>query len=267
MKMLFLGASNTYGSGLHVLNGEYDTIEKVKTIDQKILATPTTQSGRDFTINNRWSTKVSNYLNRIEINDSKAGGSPAETLYILQNTDLTDIDYICVEFSNIYSFFDRYFYNNQVPRTPGEIEEFLTNGKKDRPELRERIKDWIINFDPIAFTDEVMTQFELELEKPRMKNKKIIVVWWRTYIFENRVFDPDRYSFLKKYAVKFPLINDVDNYSADTMIRALNLLVYQEHPLGQYMGYPDDHAGLKGNQLVADCIIKHINEKETSNSW
>lgn len=264
MKILFLGASNTYGSGVHVLNGEYDTIEKVKSIDQKLLATPITNNGRDFTINNRWSTKVAKYLNRIEINESRAGGSPAETLHILQNTDLTDIDYICIEFSNIYSYFDRYFFssdfNNLIPRTPGEIEEFLTNGKKDRPELRKKIKEWVINFDPKAFIDEVMTQFELELSKPRMKDKKIIVVWWRPHIIDNQVFDPDHYTFLKKYAVKFPYPGGENNYSADTMIKKFNYTVHQEHPLGKYMGYPDDHAGVKGNQLVADCIIKHLNK-------
>ena len=160
-KALFLGASNTFGSGLHALNGEYNTVEKAKTLDQEILASPRSQSGYDFVMNHRWSTKVAKYLQREELNHSEAGGSPAESLYIMRHVvDLTHVDYIFFEFSNIYSYYERYWFHSnhcgKKPRTPGEIEKFLTDGKNDQPDLRERIKDWIINFDPVAFVDQTL---------------------------------------------------------------------------------------------------------------
>lgn len=273
-KILFLGASNTYGSGLHLFNGKYNTIESVQNLTQQRIGCPIGDEEDGFVKANRWSTKIAQYLDREEINESRAGGSPAEALFILQNTDITDVDYIVFEFSAIYSFFDRYFFGStsdseHIPRTPGEIEAFLTNGKKDRPELRERIKQWLIDFDPKAFLDEVMVQFEEELQKPRMQGKKIIVIWWRPHGFYNGgiVYDPEHYTFLKKYAVKFPIPESENNYSAHNMIVRYDYIVCKEHPLGQYLGFQDDHAGPKGNDLVAECIIKHIDEKESTNSW
>jgi hypothetical protein len=106
-KVLFLGSSNTFGVGLHTFKEKYLTEEGIKEIKW-----PYNQSEEDnkFIYSVRWTGLVADHLNRIEINVAEAGGSPAESLYRLQNTNLTDTDYIFFEFSGIYNYFDRYLY-------------------------------------------------------------------------------------------------------------------------------------------------------------
>jgi hypothetical protein len=271
-KAIFLGASNTFGCGLHLFSGAYDSVDRIKSLDKSSIASPVTEADKEFIRTHRWSSKIAKYLGREEVNVSRAGGSPAETLNILQQSDLSDVDYVFIEFSNIYSFYDRYFFDhetagNPMPRTPGEVEEFLTNGKRDRPELRERITQWVLKFNPKEFNDEIMLLFEQALNGPLLKDKKVVVIWWKPHIFDNVVFDPDHYTFLKKYAVRFPFPGGENNYSAHNMILNTNLTVYQEHPHGAHLAFPDDHASPRGSDLVADIIINHINEKNSTNSW
>ena len=90
-KVLFLGSSNTFGVGLHTFREKYLTEYGIKEIKW-----PYNQSGEDneFIYSVRWTGLVAKDINRTEINVAEAGGSPAESLHRLQNTDLTDIDYI-----------------------------------------------------------------------------------------------------------------------------------------------------------------------------
>ena len=85
--VIFLGSSNTFGVGLHTFKDDYLSIDGVKK-----LTWPYYQSYEDdqFIKSVRWSNIVSNYLNLEEINIAEAGGSPAESLYRLQNLDLTN---------------------------------------------------------------------------------------------------------------------------------------------------------------------------------
>jgi len=253
-----------------MFNGKYDTIDKIKALNPDEISSPY-EEDQPFVFNLRWSKRIADYLNRTELNLSQAGGSPAESLHLLQLTDLSDVDYIFIELSGIFSFYDRYMFplgmHNLVPRTPREIEKFLTDGKKDRPELRKKIKEWLVTFDPVSFTDEVMAALEKELQTPEMQDKKIAFIWWRYSRITDDAVDRNRYPFFDKYAVKFPYPGNENNYEAEAMLLDLKLTVYQEHPLGEHMAFPDPHAGIKGNDLIYECIRRHIDEKESTNSW
>ncbi len=252
---LYLGSSNTFGVGLHTFKKDYLTEEGAK-----FLKWPYNQTGEDnqFIKSVRWSKLVSDYLNREEINVAEAGGSPAESLYRLENTDLTNIDYIFFEFSGIYNFFDRYFHNTEYPKTPHEIESFLTNGKNDRPQLRNKILEWLANYNPEEFIDEVMGLLKKKIYE--LDSKKIIVLVWHGEI------DFKKYDWIEKYIVKFPTKENLDNYIVHNWVCENELRICDEHPMTKFM-HPDIHAGVEGNKLVAEIVINHINEKEITNSW
>jgi hypothetical protein len=256
-KVLFLGSSNTFGVGLHTFKEKYLTEEGIKEINW-----PYNQSGEDneFIYSVRWTGLVADHLHRNEINVAEAGGSPAESLHRLQNTDLSDTDYIFFEFSGIYNYFDRYFHNDEYPKTPHEIEAFLTNGKNDRPELRQRILDWLDKYNPNEFIDEVLILLKEKIEQ--LNNKKIIVLFWHGDLD----FNNEKYSWLKKYMVKFPTNQNQNNYIVHNWVLENNYRVCDEHPMKEFM-YPDIHAGVKGNKHISKIVINHINEKETTNSW
>lgn len=254
---LFLGSSNTFGVGLHTFKEEYLTEWGAKNLNW-----PYNQTGEDneFIKSVRWTKYVSHYINRKEINVAEAGGSPAESLYRLQNTDLTDTDYIFFEFSGIYNYFDRYFHNTEYPKTPHEIEAFLTNGKNDRPDLRKRIIEWLDKYEPEEFMFEVMELLKEKLKE--LSDKKIVVLIWHGEI----PLDLERFSWLKKLCVKFPTKQNKDNYIVHNWVLENKFRVCDEHPMKDFI-YPDIHAGLKGNKFVAEIVINHINEKENTNSW
>lgn len=262
--VIFLGSSNTFGVGLHTFRPEYLTESGIKE-----LKFPYYELGEDkeFIRENRWTNQVSKFLKREEINISAAGGSPAASLYNLNNTDLSDIDYIFFEFSGIYNYHDRFFHGDDYPNTPHEIEAFLTNGKNDRPELRKRIMDWIENYNPTEFIDGILELLNKKIKE--LSDKKIIILFWHDAVHggnEKLDFNSEKYSWLKEYMVKFPTKTDKDNYIVHNFILENKLRVCDEHPLSKLMNQ-DIHAGIQGNKIVAEIVINYINEKETTNSW
>jgi hypothetical protein len=257
-KSLFLGSSNTFGVGLHTFRDFYMSKDSATTLQW-----PYIQNNDDwkFIEKNRWTRIVSDYLNTNEINISEAGGSPAESLYKLQNTDLTNIDYIFFEFSGIYNYFDRYFHNQDYPKTPHEIELFLTNGKNDKIELKERILKWLIEYNPHEFIDEILILLKEKIEE--LSDKKIIILFWHQ---QNVNFAHPKYNWMTKYMVKFPTNKDKFNFIVHDWIEENKWTVSDEHPFSEYFKN-DIHTGLFGNKMVAEKIISYINEKNTTNSW
>lgn len=255
--VLYLGSSNTFGVGLHTFKSEYLTESGAKS-----LTWPYRQTSEDdkFIKSVRWTARVSDFLKRKEINVAEAGGSPAESLYRLQNMDLTNIDYIFFEFSGIYNYFDRYFHNDEYPKTPHEIEAFLTNGKNDNPQLRQRILDWLDAYNPNEFIDEVLVLLKQKIEE--ITDKKIVILFWHGDLD----FNNEKYSWLKKYMIKFPTKNNENNFIVHNWVVENSLRICDEHPMKQFI-YEDIHAGIKGNELIAEIVINYINEKEVTNSW
>ena len=263
--VIFFGSSNTFGVGLHTFKDDYMSIDGVKK-----LSWPYNQSYEDdqFIKSVRWSNIVAEFLNREEINISEVGGSPAAALYKLQITDLDNIDYIFFEFSGIYNYYDRFMHGVEYPKTPHEIESFLTNGKNDKPELRERILKWLEEYNPHEFIDTTLKSLKEKIEN--LNDKKFIILFWHGPRHDDgrsiMNFNSQKYEWLKKYMVKFPTNSDPDNYIVHNLIKEKKLKVSDEHPLSHLM-HEDIHAGIKGNELVASIIINYINEKETTNSW
>lgn len=262
--VLFLGSSNTFGVGLHTFRDCYLSKDTVVNLQWPYIQDA---DDNDFIRKNRWTNKIANFLNRNELNVSDVGGSPAAALYKLQITDLSNIDYIFFEFSGIYNYHDRFMHGTEYPKTPHEIEAFLTNGKNDNPELRDRILKWIEKYNPDEFIDTVLQELKKKLEE--LNDKKIVILFWHDAVHnDNRRinFDSEKYSWLKKYMVKFPTESDSDNYIVHNLIREKKLTVSDEHPLSDLM-HKDIHVGIKGNELVTKIVIDYINEKENTNSW
>ena len=263
--VIFFGSSNTFGVGLHTFKDDYMSIDGVKK-----LSWPYNQSYEDdqFIKSVRWSNIVADFLNREEINISEVGGSPAAALYKLQITDLDNIDYIFFEFSGIYNYYDRFMHGVEYPKTPHEIESFLTNGKNDKPELRERILKWLEEYNPHEFIDTTLKSLKEKIEN--LNDKKFIILFWHGPHHDDgrsiMNFNSQKYEWLKKYMIKFPTNSDPDNYIVHNLIKEKKLKVSDEHPLSHLM-HEDIHAGIKGNELVASIVINYINEKETTNSW
>ena len=263
--VIFFGSSNTFGVGLHTFRDCYLSEDGIKQITW-----PYYELGEDkfFIQENRWTNNVAQFLNREEINISEVGGSPAAALYKLQITDLENIDYIFFEFSGIYNYYDRFMHGVEYPKTPHEIEAFLTNGKNDNPELRERILKWLKEYNPHEFIDTILKLLKEKIEN--LKDKKFIILFWHGPKHDNgrsiMNFNSQKYEWLKKYMIKFPTESDPDNYIVHNLIKEKKLTVSDEHPLSHLM-HEDIHAGIQGNKSVADIVINYINEKETTNSW
>ena len=66
--------------------------------------------------------------------------------------------------------------------------------------------------------------------------------------------------------VKFPTNQNKNNYIVHNWVLENDYRVCDEHPMKKFM-YPDIHAGVKGNEEVYKLVIKHIDEKEVTNSW
>lgn len=262
--VLFLGASNTFGVGLHTFRDCYMSEDGVKLLKSPYFQTPIDD---EFIKSVRWSQLVANHLNLNEVNIAEAGGSPANSLYILSERDTSNDDYIFFEFSGIFNYCDRYFHNPQFetnyPRTPHEIEAFLTNGKNDRPELRERILKWLDAYDPYEFMDEVLGILKNKIET-ELTDKKVVILFWHD---QTKIdFSNPKYNWIDKYMVKFPLKNNVNNHIVHDWVLENKYRIVDEHPFSHLMA-EDIHAGIKGNSEVAKIIINYIDEKNNTDSW
>lgn len=265
---LFLGASNTHGVSLHFFRELYKDINNVRP------EWPYTEipGDKEFIEEHRFATKLSNYLNVQQLNYSHAGGSPAEALHILSKTDLTNVEYIFFELSCIYSYFDRFFHthwdyekNKAAPRTPTEIEAFLTNGNNDDPELKERIIQWLIDFNPKAFMKEIFSRL-VEFIKTHPHIKFTILIWREDLDSTNTDLD-----FLQKYIVKFPIRPLPNNILVEPYLTYHKLRVCDEFEHIGVMKFPEGHSdlhpSLNGHQRLFEILKNHINEKNNTNTW
>jgi len=261
--VIFFGASNTFGVGLHTFRECYLTEDGIKQITW-----PYNQTDEDniFIKEKRWTKKVAEFLNRKEINVSGVGGSPAAILYELNRIDLLETDYIFFEFSGFYNYFDTFFHGLDYPKTPHEIEAFLTNNKNDNIELRNRIIKWIENYNPDEFMATILALFKQKVEQELSDKKIIILFWHNAFNGSTNDINSEKFDWLRKYMVKFPTKKDKDNYIVHNLLLEEKLTVSDEHPLANLFKN-DIHAGIKGNDRVAEIVINYINEKETTNSW
>jgi hypothetical protein len=93
-----------------------------------------------------------------------------------------------------------------------------------------------------------------------LNDKKIVVLFWHGEI------DFEKYDWIQKYIVKFPTKENPNNYIVHNWVVENELRICDEHPMKEFM-YSDIHAGLKGNKLISEIVINHVNEKENTNSW
>jgi hypothetical protein len=266
-KSVFVGASNTFGIGLWFEREIYKNFENVDT------RWPYQQSLADdkFSEENRFSKKISNYLNTEEINYAHAGGSPAESLNILQNTDLTDVEYVFFEFSCLFSFYDRYFHQSHLntPRTPTEIYNFLNNHKKTNENkiLVEKIEKWIENYNPQEFTTEALNCIKEFIENN--KQIKFIIFIWRDYPDALRLHD--EHKWLLDFTPNFPIENDVKNIFPQKFLDYKKLRVCDKFKFIDKMQFPKGHTDLhpnsEGHQQIFEILKDYINEKNSTNSW
>ena len=265
-KAIFLGASNTHGVGLHLFRDVYEFEENV---DFRFPLVPNTED-KLFIEENRFSKQLSSYLKVEEINKSEAGGSPAESLHILSQTDLTDVEYIIFEFSTIYSYFDRYFHvdfdhekNCSIPRTPTEIQAFLN--KSNDTELNERIIDWVINYNAKEFMNEVFKQIS-EFIKSHPELKFIIMIWREDVDLES-----DNLKFIKNNIVKFPLLNNPDNILVEKYLTENKNRVHDEFKWIANFPFPPTmrelHPSLNGHNKIFEILKSYIDERNTLNNW
>lgn len=265
-KAIFLGASNTHGVGLHWFRDFYDLEENV----YSEFPYPNISDDNTFIESNRFSKQLSNYLNVEEINKSEAGGSPAESLHILSQTDLTDVEYIIFEFSAIHSYFDRYFHTHfdheqhrAIPRTPSEIQSFLN--KSNDLELNERIIEWVINYNPIEVMDEVFRQIsEFIKSHPDIK---FIIMTWR----ENVNLESDNLKFIKNHIVKFPLSNNPNNILVEEYLTENKNRICDEFKWIDKIPLPSNtkelHPSLNGHNKIFEILKSYIDERNTLNNW
>ena len=268
--IVFLGASNTYGVGLWFFRDFYQK-EDIKEIPW-----PYTQNYEDdiFCKKNRFSTLLSHSLNLKEINLSRAGGSPALSLHLLKKLNIDDIDYVIFEFSSIFSFFDSYFFEHEIdetvlPKTPSEIESFLTNNKNDRPDLRDKIEKWLIKFDAEEFTSETFKTIKNFIsDNPKLK---FIILIWRGTGFKSFKFDTDEYSWILNYSPKFSIQKNKNNILVEDYLVENNLTVYSEfknyNKIKIPNRIPDLHPSLNGHKKLFELLKNYIDEKNSTNSW
>jgi len=267
-KAVFLGASNTYGVGLSLFRDYYlDS----KNVDSTHPYPNPTHEDYQFICQNRFSHLLSEYLGTSEVNVSEAGGSPAESLYLLNKMNLDEIEYVIFEFSSPYSFFDRYFYqgsdpSDPIPRTPKEIESFLTNGKNDRPELREKIYKWLDTFNPEEFTNEVFSSIKKFISKN--KHIKFVILFWRNY---NINLSSDDFKWMLNYVPKFPLDRNKENIFVETLLEENKMRVCDEFihidKIKYTNGIRDRHPSLNGHRKIFEILQNYIDEKNSTDSW
>jgi hypothetical protein len=265
-KAIFLGASNTYGVGLHLFRNIYEIEANVR-IEFPFVAT---SEDIDYIESNRFSNQISTYLNVDEINRAEAGGSPAESLHILSEMNLKDVEYVFFEFSSIYSYFDRYFHsdwdykaNRAIPRTPGEIQAFLN--KSNDVELNNKIIDWIINYNPKEFMNEIFVRIEKFINDN--SHIKFIIMIWR----ENIDLESKELKFIKNNIVKFPISNDVDNILVEKYLTENKNRVCDEFKWIDKIPLPPNmkelHPSLNGHNKIFEILKSYIDERNTLNNW
>lgn len=267
-KAIFLGASNTHGVSLHYFRELYNDYENVN--PEWPYNSLYTDDNEKFIREKRFSAQLSKYLNVSEINLSRAGGSPAESLYILSQTDLTDVEYVIFEFSSIYSYFDRYFHsefdfqkNKPIPRTPSEIESFLN--KSNDIELKNKIIEWIINYNPYEFMNEVFIKLT-DFINTNPHIKFAILIWRDALDFTN-----PKLQFLQKYIVKFPLLNDETNILVEKYLMENKYTVHHEFKWVDKLKLPPNmkemHPSLNGHNKIFEILKSYIDERNTLNNW
>lgn len=265
-KAIFLGASNTYGVGLHLFRDIYEDEANVKNEFPFVATT----EDKIFIEENRFSKQLSSHLKVEEMNRAEAGGSPAESLHILSQTDLSDVEYIIFEFSAIYSYFDRYFHidfdyekNRAIPRTPTEIQAFLN--KSNDKELNERIVDWIINYNPKEFMNEIFKQIT-EFIKSHSDIKFLIMIWR-----ENIDLESENLKFIKNNIVKFPLIDNPNNILVEKYLTENKNKIHDEFKwidkIQLSPNMKELHPSLNGHNKIFEILKSYIDERNTLNNW
>lgn len=269
-KVLFLGSSHTFNVGLHTFRYmDYDLLRKQC---QRPYEPNMNLADYKFIYNNRWTKIVSDYLNCVEINVAEAGGSPAYSLEKLlkleESGELENIEYIFFEFFSIYRLDDRYFKAenyNDLPRTPGEIEQFLKNPNNDKT-LKIKIEKWLIEFDPYEFMGEVLDKLHETIQ--RLNNKKFIILLWANTenVLNNFDFDEnERFKWITDYTPKFPTIDNKNNDSVHNWLYENKWTIEQDHPFWGEDLTSDLHPSLTGSKKLAECLIHYINEKYKTN--
>jgi hypothetical protein len=265
-KAIFLGASNTHGVGLHWFRDVYEFEEN---IDFRFPFDPSIED-TIFIEENRFSKQLSKYLNVEEINLSRAGGSPAEALYLLSQEDLSDVEYIVFELSGIYNYFDRFFHANstaseKIPRTPSEIESFLTNNKNDNTEIKNKIIEWIINYNPREFMNAVFIKLN-DFINANSHIKFSILIWRDVLDFTNI-----NLQFLEKHIVKFPLLNDETNILVEKYLIENKNIIHDEFKWIDKFPLPPTmkelHPSLNGHNKIFEILKSYIDERNTLNNW
>ena len=261
-KAVFLGASNTYGVGLRYFNKYWqDSSNKLDYYLQD------THDDFTFTEKNRFSNLLSKYLNLKEINISEAGGSPAQSLYLLSKMNLNEIEYVVFEISALYSFFDRFIYEfgpENPPKTPTEIESFLTNGKNDNPLLKEKIYNWLDGYDYEDFVDELFTKIKEFIELN--KTIKFILLPWRKFSIQ---FPYEKTNWVLNYSPRFKLKNGNFTYYVEEYLIDNDLTVNKEYNNYNLVNWPliDLHPSYNGHQEIFKVLKSYIDEKNSTNSW
>ena len=257
-KAVFLGASNTYGVSLWFHRNFYLDSKNYSNITW-----PYQQSSSDenYINTNRFSSLLSNYLNLHETNYSDAGGSPAQSLYLLSKMNLSEIEYVVFEFSTPTSFFDRFFLDKNTPKTPIEIESFLTNGKNDRPELRKRIYDWLENYNLEEYILEIFTKLKEFISNN--KSIKFIILPWRQYDLD---FSLEHYKWILNYTPKFSINSNKNNVIVEDFLLENNFTIKDEF---KHIGCLKDdlHPSLNGHKKIFEILKNYIDEKNSTNSW
>ena len=265
-KIVFLGASNIFGVGIHAFRDYYLNSDNV---NSNLLYSFDSHDNLKFIKENRFSGLISSYLNLKEENRSEAGGSPAQSLYLLSKMNLDEIDYVVFEISALNSFFDRFLYDkglNNPPKTPSEIEAFLTNGKNDNPELREKIYKWLDGFNYSAFVHELFDKLRDLVENT--KRIKFIFLIWRKF---NIKFPCEKTDWILDYTPTFPIDENVSNIYVEKYLTKNKLRVCDEFVHYELLGlnpkHPDVHPSLNGHIKIFEIIKSYIDEKNSTNSW
>jgi hypothetical protein len=268
-KAVFLGASNTHGVGLWFFREYYNDL---KNLNPTFPYPFESLDDTTFVKQNRFSKLLSDYLNLEEINVSAAGGSPAQSLHLLSKMNLDEIEYVVFEVSSITSFFDRYLFehtidNTKLPKTPGEIENFLTNGKNDRPELRKSIYNWLEKYDANEFTKEIFYTIKEFIE--RNKHIKFILLVWRDFHFNLELLT--HHNWILNYTPIFQtILNDknifVEEYLTEKKIRVCDEFIHIDK-----ISFPptqtDKHPSVNGHKKIFEVLKSYIDEKNSTNSW
>jgi hypothetical protein len=268
-KVVFLGASNTFGVGLWFFRDIYNELTNLELTRPNYFHS---LEDKEFIKKYRFSRLVSDYLNLKEVNESAAGGSPAQSLYLLSKMNLDEIEYVVFEFSSITSFFDRYMFEhtidkNKLPKTPGEIENFLTNGKNDRPELRKSIYNWLENYDPNEFTKEIFYTIKEFIENN--KHIKFTLLFWRRPDVEIELLKHN--SWVLNYTPTFlTTLNDknifVEEYLTEKKLRICDEFVHIDK-MEFSKNHPEIHPSLNGHKTIFEVLKSYIDEKNSTNSW